>query len=149
MSVELFQTGDPCELVSTMPCTDYAGHPPEQRLAHVFVPGCKRGDILDIESMLQATNDLAYNIEFTSRLLLTGQANGLSGQRITRSRYGLGQNITPDVHHGVRNMTGRVMVEADGDYYVAVIGYTGASAAQPGDTVLLDRGGHISVMRHR
>lgn len=153
MSVELFKTGFPAELVSTLPCTDYGGTtgilPPEVRLMHVFVPGCKRGDILDIEMMCQVTTKQTYNVEFTSRLLLTPDETGFEGQRITAERWGLGQNITRDIHHCVRNMTGRVMVETDGDYWVAAIGYAGSSAAKPTDTVLLDRGGHISALRFR
>ncbi|QAZ46753.1 hypothetical protein [Mesorhizobium sp. Pch-S] len=153
MKVELFQSRQPCELVSFLDADFYGAGtgilPPEVRIGHVFLPGCERGDILDIEAMFQVTNDLGYNVEFTSKLVLTQSATGISGQPITNPRYGLGENVTPAMHHMVRNMTDRVLIEKSGDYYVAAIGYAGSDGEGPNDKIKLDRGGHMSVLRFR
>lgn len=130
------------------------------RLADVFVPGCRAGDVLDVSAAFQGTNKYpGHNVEFTGRLIFTPDATALMGANIETvgkgfGGLGLGFNITNNMHHGILNLRGRYRVPYDVDGYVAVIAYAGGddalpSAAIPNPVLPIDAGGHLSVLRHR
>jgi len=155
--IHLFQAPLPMEMVSTLNVYDYGlasvpyrQFPERVRLAHVLLPACKVGDKIQIGANFQATNDLSYAVEFTSRLVLTRHATGIDGL-VLSGGAGTGYNISPEMHHGDQHITAAGRIPEDGDWYVALMVYAGgASMTQPGDILKIDVGyGDLDVMRYR
>jgi hypothetical protein len=158
--VEAFCAPLPCEKVTTLKVMNYGTGssnplPDLTRVADVFIPGCKAGDLLEVESAFQATNNKApHNVEFTGKLIFTTDPNGVFGFNISHKGkalggLGLGFNISPAMHHGVMHLTGTFCVPFDCDGYVAAILYAGGDSYLTNAWVPLDSGGHLNVKRTR
>lgn len=158
--IGLFSASLPCEKVTQLHVTNYGTGAPNPlpdltRVADVFVAGCKAGDILDVEAAFQATNNQSpHNVELTGKLIFTPSATATQGAIISHAGkgqggLGMGFNITPDMHHGVLNLTGRYLVPFDCDGYVAAILYAGGDASLPNAWVPIDPCGHLNVTRYR
>jgi hypothetical protein len=150
----------PCEKVTHLKVMNYGTGvtpflPALTRVADVFLPKCKAGDVLNVEAAFQATNDKApHNVEFTGKLIFTTDPTSVYGFNIShkgKALGGLGQgfNISPAMHHGVRNLTGTFCVPFDCDGYVAAILYAGGDSYLTNAWVPLDSGGHLNVKRTR
>ncbi len=157
---ELFSASLPCEKVTQLHVTNYGTGAPNPlpdltRVADVLIANCRAGDILDVEAAFQATNTQSvYNVEYTGKLIFTPSATATQGPIISHAGkgqggLGVGFNITPAMHHGIINLTGRYRVPFDCDGYVAAILYAGGDAALPNAWIPLDTGGHINVTRFR
>ncbi|MCH4572270.1 hypothetical protein [Achromobacter xylosoxidans] len=162
---ELFQSPTPCEKAAALPISNYGTGAPNPwpilvRLADVYLPDCRAGDILDVSAAFQGTNKyVGHNIEFTGRLIFTPHADSLAGSNIETTGVGfgglgLGFNVSNNMHHGILNLNGRYRVSYDVDGYVAVIAYAGGDASLPSPSIPnpifpIDPGGHLSVIRHR
>lgn len=155
-NTDLFSASLPCEKVTQLRVVNYGSGTPNPlpvltRVADVYVPGCKAGDILTVESAFQATNTGSRNIELTGRLIFTPSQTSVSGSIISHAGkgmggLGLGFNITPAMHHGVINITGSYRVPFDCDGYVAAVLYGGDEVES---WLTLDTGGHLNVIRNR
>lgn len=153
---DLFSASLPCEKVTQLHVINYGSGTPNPlpaltRVADVFLPGCKAGDVLDVEAAFQATNTGSRNIELTGKLIFTPSQTAVSGPIISHAGkgaggLGIGYNITPAMHHGIINITGSYRVPFDCDGYVAAILYGGDEVES---WLTLDTGGHINVTRFR
>lgn len=148
---QLFCSAKPIERFSALGVQDYGPgkvnpFPARVRFAEVFVPGCEKGDILDIHFNSQVTNDLTYEVEVAWRMVLTKDAEGYVG---VSPSSGYGYNLPPAVHHGPMTLTERMVVPEDGDWYVVILAYAGGSSlSQIGDTIKVDVGyGSFTVLR--
>lgn len=179
--VQSFIAPWPVELVADMPAPSYdAAHPRAfTRLAHVLVPDCREGDLLDCSATLQISNRLGEIVEFCAALVLTPAASGPAGivdlpgalfntssaQQPGNGRFITrfpGFNVTPNwtavkfpyggMHHAPFARHGRIVVPADceGDNYVAYIAYAAGTTFDASRTVSVDAWcGDLSVIRHR
>lgn len=169
---EAFIAPWPVELIATIPALNYnfsTGHYRAfRRLAHVLVPDCQPGDLLDCSATLQVSNNLGELVEFSAALVLTPDSTGVAGiadpfslsstaeppggQFITRFP---GFNVTSNpggMHHAPFTRAGRYIVPdgISGDQYVAYIAYAGGQTYDPTRTLTVDQWcGDLSVIRHR
>lgn len=151
--MELFASARPIEKVGTLNVWNYGpgtaqALPDRVRFADLFVPGCRSGDLLDVTFQYQISNKLTYDVENAWRLLLTQSPVGLDGQV---SAPGRGYNIPPGMHHGPGGDSWRVVVPADGGWYVVALVYAGGSSlSKPGDVVTVDVGySSLTALRFR
>lgn len=171
----LFKARWPVELVPSMPAVNYdATHPRAfTRLAHVLVPDCQAGDILDCDGTIQISNALGELVEYAAALVATPQASGTAGiadangalfntsSELIEPPFGRwvtrfpGYNVTPNgggMHHAPLSRRGRFLVPQalTGDIYIAFIGYAGGQTFDSNRKVTVDRCcGDLSVMRFR
>lgn len=148
---KLFAAQKPIEKVSTLEVWDYGKDKPNQfpsrvRFAELLIPGCEKGDILDVQFGFQVSNNLNYPVEVSWRVLLTKDSEGYMGIPIAPGR---GYNLPPEVHHGPGGDCGRIEIPEDGDWYVVIMLYGGGSSfSQLGDTLQVDVGyGSLTAMR--
>ena len=145
VSPELFISQRPIELVSSIPAVNYGSgpNPPGNRIAHVYLPGCKSGDVLDIDAAFEVTNDLNTNVELVWWLVLSSSFTGVSGEQIT---FPKGYNVTANMHHGMAIDSNKFSVPLNGDYWIVVSAYAGG----PGGNITVEQNaGHMSVTRYR
>ena len=167
---ELFKAQWPVELVSSMPAPNYDSTHPRlfTRLAHVFVPSCQAGDILDCDGTVQISNRLGMLVEYSAALVATPDAAGTAGiadpfnlsngteppngRFVTRFP---GFNVTSNpggMHHAPFNRSGRFVVPSElaGDLYIAFIAYAACTKFDSSKTVSVDAWcGDMSVLRFR
>lgn len=155
------------ELVNHLNVIDYPRQGPAETVAVLacLVPGIKKGDIIQAWGSIQATNDLAYCVEFTGRLWLSDAPTALNGPTLC---YETGYNLIPQIfdfpgdgtptpgtfpgmHHGMHMKHGLHIAESDyGDRWVVYSAYAGGSSYTTlGDTIRIDKQGNIDVLHFR
>lgn len=174
--VEAFIQPWPVELVAAMSAPTYdATHPRYfTRLAHVLVPDCRPGDLLDCSATIQITNDLPGQlVEYSAALVLTPDEYGVAGiADATGALFNLsapavqppsgrfvtrfpGINVSPNpggMHHCPQTRHARYIVPEDvsGDQWLAFIAYAAGQTFSPANAVKVDAAcGDISVIRYR
>lgn len=160
----------PIELVTSMPAPNYDSTHPRlfTRIAHVLVPDCQPGDILDCSGTFQISNRLGELVEFSCALVLTPDATGVAGiadpfnlsngmqppngKFITRFP---GFNVTSNpggMHHAPAHLRGRYVIPEgmSGDQYVVIVSYAAGLQFDSSRTVFVDQWcGDLSVIRFR
>lgn len=139
--------GVPWELVASIPVLTYAqGTPPSPvRIAHVLIPDCTAGQVLQCTSVLAVTNDTPRSIEVATGSILSPSPTGTGGYPLSRVR---GFNLDFARHHDSRHDMATIEVPHGGDWYYAVIGYAGGDAStQSGDVLKIDPYGEATVTR--
>lgn len=162
---QVYEAAWPIELVSEMTEVEYSDYTERiwYRIAHVFVPDCRPGDILDCKFMFEVTNDEDHALELSGGLIITPNATGTAGVEDLPSvstldqpaegkfvtRFG-GYNVTPafvsgggvwhGMHHGEFHRSKDYIVPEgiSGDQYVIAACYCGGST-------LTDPGGKLIV----
>lgn len=107
------------------------------------LPGLRKGDVVQVHSQFELTNDLGFNVMLAHAMLLTTNESiikyGDKPSGIILSNYA-GENITRNMHHGFRTLVGSARIDEDGDAYVSVIVYAASDASKPGDKLKVERG---------
>ncbi len=139
-----WNTGNGSELVTSLPIT--TGQPYSFRV--VFsqaVTDLRAGDILQILSEFEATNDEGYNCMIGCYVILATSAAATSGTEITEAS---GYNITPAMHHGMMTKVGTLIVpDSLAEGYVNVVAYAASTAAGTGDVLTVEQDyGRLSVL---
>lgn len=114
----------------------------------------KSGDIIHVGGEIQVSNDLSYNIGWTTYLAwLAGPDDGWS---TTRSDWNLiygtrnGQNVSPSQHHDRVGKYGTLTYSGTTypKFWLCVWGKAYSTASQSGDTISIDRFGlHVTHFR--
>lgn len=169
---EVFIATWPIELISSMPAVTYKFSEGKfrefRRLAHVLVPDCSPGQIIDCIGTLQISNNLGELVEFSAALVLTPEIAGVAGiadpfnlssnaeppngKFITRFP---GFNVTTNpggMHHAPFTRQGRYVIPEGihGNQYVAYIAYAAGETVDKTRTVSVDSWcGDLSVIRYR
>lgn len=140
----LFQTDQYDELVQNLPLK----HNPYEfyTLYSLHLPDLLEGDIVDVSTQFEATNDLGFNVMFSHFVQIQSAETVWIGLKSFPSDpfvvpcYPAGENITPGMHHGHRSISGDYVIPSDGDYWISVIVYAASSAAGYGDTLQIEQG---------
>lgn len=159
---DVFSAPRPIELITEVfPLWDYTNYIDRaglwRRFAHVKLTDVQPGDIIHVDSLLEATNPHGYAIEWVVGIVLTPLASGTAGcenmpsvssnfepthgKSITRfPGFNVtpmtditdtdGNNVFPGEHHSVMSLSATYVVPAgiSGDQYVALIGYAAGSS---------------------
>lgn len=168
----------PIELETELPEVNYVSYTQRiwKRVAHVLVPDCQPGDVLQCKFTFEVTNEQNHALELSGGLVLTPASTGTAGVEdmpsvsstyqptngLMVSRMG-GYNVTPQIapggsvwhgmHHGeiYRNVDFIVPEGVSGDRYVAAMFYCGGSSytVSGGKLVIEPYCGDMSVTRIR
>lgn len=139
MIAEHFEATKPIEIWGGLPIIDYPrmGSPIRQRVAHLFLPDCKTGDIVQFHYSMEVTNDQYYAVEFTGKIILTAEEYpSINGCKLVSDERGY--NVSPQVdqngnvfhgmHHATDDRSGSFVIDSDGDYWIAAVYYAGGSS---------------------
>lgn len=168
MLIGAYQSVLHSELVDYLEVVDYPRQGPAQTRAVLacLVPDIRKGDVIQAWGSLQATNRLAYCVEFTGRLWLAPTpAQWNSGKTMC---YESGYNVVPQIfdfpgdntptpgtfpgmHHGMHMKHGQYVAPEDmGDQWVVYSVYAGGSSYTTlGDQLRIDKYGNIDVLHFR
>lgn len=169
MAPEAFVAPWPVELISSIPAKQYDSGPGRafRRVAHVFIPDCKAGDILDCRGSFEVTNDLGYLVELAACLVLTPDAMGTAGLELmgslsnsnepSRGKFITrfpGFNVTPNggMHHAYFPLSAHYVVPegVTGDQYLAIVAYCGGRYYTEAESIAVEPYcGSISTLRWR
>lgn len=171
---EAFIAPWPIELVSALPAPNYDSTHPRvfTRIAHVLVPNCKPGQLLDCAGTFQASNRLGEIVELSACLMLTPDATGVGGLADPFAVSGPDQppngrfisrfpgfNVTPNastkfpnggMHHAPFHLHARYVVPegVQGDQYVAIVAYAAGLSFDSSRSLSVDpMCGDLSVLR--
>lgn len=116
----------------------------EKRAVYSLSLGClNKGDIILACGEAEfTTRDTVYNIGVWSRLLLSKEYKGITGDEVTEAN---GKNITPDVHHDVHTKSGTIEVPEDGEYWLNFVSHCRSTSSNK-DIVIEKDYGHLSVI---
>lgn len=132
--------------------------PDRYRIAHVFVPDIQPGDVIDVKTGFEITNNLNYFVEISAQLYITPNSSGApwSDPDDTTISRNPGYNCGPHdgQHHGMWDKSITFTVPENftpGDYYVALYAYAGGSSlSQAGDKITVENNcTDLSVIRTR
>lgn len=168
---ELFKASWPIELVEWLLAPHYdfelGKYRNFGRLAHVLIPDCRPGDILDCSGTVQISNNTGLLVEYSAALVLTPDASGVAGiadpvsvsdgaeppngRWITRFP---GFNVTTNpggMHHAPFTRHSRYQIPEDvsGDQYVAFIAYASAQPVYDRSVKVDQNCGDLTVLRFR
>lgn len=150
--------GAPWEVVTAIPVVKYTGGSPPPspvRICSLPIPGCKKGQLLQCRYQIRVTNDVGrdnpihphpqYLVEFSWACFLATSSTGTAGYPMERVG---GENIDETRHHLTQSGGADIHVPLDGDYWFAVMAYTGTDGnVEPGDFLTINPWGHASVVR--
>lgn len=174
LQVDFYAAPTPIELISTIPAPNYTTNSQRafRRVAHLLIPDVQPGDVLDVDSCFEITNDITDNandlVEFSAGLILTPASSGTAGLETMTSlstssepsngkfmtRFP-GYNLTENekMHHGMMPLSTKYLVPAgvSGDQYVAIMCYVaGTDSAPTSDFVTVEPyAGWLRVERRR
>lgn len=141
-----YNSGNDSEKVSTLPVPIAADETHKRVIFSLIVPELAAGDILQVMSEFQVTNDLGYNVMCMSQVILAENENAVVGREITEAN---GRNVTPAAHHDSFPKVGSLTVDTEGTKYVNVVAWCAASNAEPGASVTIDADyGRLSIIRY-
>jgi len=135
------------ELVTSVPLVK-----PYQRytIYCLKIPNLCAGDVVSVQSQLEATNDNDFGVMFSHALMVHNTKIILDGDAQwprdsdsywwswVRPCIPAGENITPKTHHSVRNLCGSFKVKVEGKHFVSLIAYSSSTAAKPGDYTIIN-----------
>ena len=93
------------------------------------------GDVIEVTSQVEVTNDLGYNVMF-SHFLARG---AVDDWRFIAPAYPAGENVTPDMHHAHRTLRGVFVADSEVER-VWLVGYAASTRYQDGDAIQAMRG---------
>jgi len=138
-------TGNSSELITSLPVT--TGSPYQRKIIYSQqLNDIKAGEIIEVLSEFEVTNDLGFNVMIASIIILADNPTDVTGIEITEAN---GYNVTPGMHHGTTIKVGTYIVTADyAIKYVNVIGYAASTAASSGNVITVEHDyGRLSVLR--
>lgn len=140
--VDHYSTGPNAELIPTITCVKKVPYK-FTTLYSLKLPELKTGDVVHAHSQFEVTNDLGFNVMIAHAMLVHREETVVvhgdqpDGQVISEHA---GENVTPDMHHGFRTLTGSFAAVADGDAWLSVIIYSASDSPKLGDIVKVERG---------
>lgn len=173
-SIEAFIAPWPIELTDRIYAPNYdATHPRIfTRIAHVLIPNCNPGQLLDCSGTFQISNRLGDIVEFCACLMLTPSSTGVGGLQDPFNVSGSlnpangrfisrfpGFNVTPNansnfpnggMHHAPFTRHARYVIPEGitGDQYVAIVAYAASTVIDSNRFVYVDQNcGDLSVLR--
>lgn len=117
----------------------------EQVLYSVKVPEIKQGDVLQVTSEFEITNDFTYNVMIGAKIILADSSKNTNGALIDQAN---GFNVTPNMHHGVVSKSRTWKAESTyNDKYVNVVIWSLSVNAFSNDKLKIEKGyGHLDVL---
>jgi len=133
-SITVLNSGNDSELVISIPVTkDYYV---KTVIYSVPVGDLSVGDTLLVQSEMESTNSLGFNIMQCSYITVADSPDAVTGNDATEDNC---YNVIPDVHHGVTPKVGSFTVTEDmTDQYVNLVVYSAASKATPTSTLRIE-----------
>lgn len=155
MKLQLIKTPDNGERIKTLKVTgvkkDKMPLPYEPNvLFSVKLTDVKKGDIIDVKSYAELTNDLGFNVMLGYYIAIADAPTWQPTKQIELTEA-KGYNITPAMHHGSFTDVGHYEFTQDYcEVYINQIVYAASTLAKPTHTLEVEQDyGRLSVLHFR
>jgi len=146
MRVDHYALSGGSELVAEIPITfTKTGDPDSERytfftLYSLAIPSLRQGDVILVHSQFEATTPDGFvkNIMFQHFLMIHEEETIIMGDiHYPNGEYLMpaaiaSENITPDIHHGLRTLVGSACIDRDGDAWITATISAASAAAKKG-----------------
>lgn len=141
-----YNSGNASEKIAKLPVPVSANERHKRVIFSLAVPDLSSGDVLQVMSEFQVTNDLGFNVMCMTQIILADSEAAVSGTEITEAN---GRNVTPDAHHDSFPKVGSLTVTTTGTRYVNVVAWCASSNATKGSSITVDADyGRLSILRY-
>lgn len=156
MQIEVFNTGDNSELVSTLPVTygeKKINVDPNSNWAFRVVyslklTNIKIGDVISFVAQGEVSNKLTYNVMVASYIILGKSTKAVKGIEVVEAAS---TNLNPERHHHKYSDVGFYKFKENfNEVYLNAIWYSASTAAQVGHSIIVEKDyGNIQAMLFR
>jgi len=134
-SITVYDSGDNSELVSSIPVA--SGAYQFQTVYSIPLGDLHVGDTLLIQTEMETTNDLGYNVMIASYVLLGDSPTATKGIEMTERN---GYNVSANMHHGTMVKVGSYPVTEDlTNQYANVVLYAASTRATATSTIAVEQ----------